>query len=463
MNTFVPAFLLNTDVIHNSSKIVKEPELIVDMSIKNLVKRGIKMLKSQYFREGFLQSIAVLKKNRRSKRISSWDRTGGNHDWISIASNKSSILAEIEGAGCIKHLYMVPLSLDPFCYRDLVIRIYWDGEKEPSVEVPMGDFFGIGHCKVRYFTSLLLCVNPGDPRIGTQGLNCYFPMPFSEGMKMEVANESEHPLDALWYHIDYQEYNEPDEELGRFHAQWRRENPTKVVRDSLKGKNTQLWNGINLTGKENYVILEAEGQGQLVGLLMNVDNIAGGWWGEGDDMVFIDGEKWPPSLHGTGTEEIFGGGACPNIEYAGPYTGFHLISNPDWEGKNSMYRFFLTDPIRFNESIKYTIEHGHANNFENDYSSVAYWYQAEPHRGFPPLLPAEKRYPLLLPAAQKVTEKQIQVSRQFHKKGKLFHEYPWEDIQQLFSLREKANNAFDKGEYKAALEMWDSALQIFKK
>ena len=112
-------------------------------------------------------------------------------------------------------------------------------------------------------------------------------------------------------------------------------------------------------------------------------------------MIFIDGDTWPPSIHGTGTEECFGGGACPNVEYAGPYTGFHLIGNKNWRGKTSMYRFHVADPVRFKESIRVTIEHGHANNFANDYSSTAFWYQAEPHAPFPELLPVEKRRPVV--------------------------------------------------------------------
>ena len=133
----------------------------------------------------------------------------------------------------------------------------------------------------------------------------------------------------------------------------------------------------------------------MVGLYLTCHNLAGGWWGEGDDMIFIDGEKWPPSYHGTGTEEIFGGGACPNLEYAGPYTGFlsiHEQGKATWRGQNSMYRWFVHDPIRFRRSLRWTIEHGHANNFENDYSSVAYWYQTEPHKPFP-ALPAERLPP----------------------------------------------------------------------
>jgi hypothetical protein len=123
----------------------------------------------------------------------------------------------------------------------------------------------------------------------------------------------------------------------------------------------------------------------MVGLLLEIDNLAGGWYGEGDDMVFVDGETWPPSVHGTGTEEIFGGGACPTTEFAGPYHGFHLIESPDWSGLVAAYRWFVHDPIRFTRGLRWTVEHGHANNFAIDYASLAYWYQAEPHAPFPAL------------------------------------------------------------------------------
>ena len=110
-------------------------------------------------------------------------------------------------------------------------------------------------------------------------------------------------------------------------------------------------------------------------------------------MIFIDGEAWPPSFHGTGSEEVFGGGACPNTEYQGPYAGYHIVANPDFKGKNAMYRFFVADPVRFQKSIRVTIEHGHANDLSNDYSSTAFWYQQEPHAPFPALPPAEERRP----------------------------------------------------------------------
>jgi hypothetical protein len=203
-------------------------------------------------------------------------------------------------------------------------------------------------------------------------------------------------LGGFWYHIDYEQLDSLDSDMGRFHAQFRRENPTVVKGESaLKMKNVQLWNGKNIGGEENYIILEAKGHGQVVGLHLQIDNVVGGWYGEGDDMIFIDGDKWPPRIHGTGSEEIFGGGACPSTEYSGPYTGYHLIENNDYSGKNAMYRWYLHDPIRFKESIKMGIEHGHANNFENDYASVVYWYQSEPHHEFLSMPSREDRFPIL--------------------------------------------------------------------
>jgi hypothetical protein len=180
------------------------------------------------------------------------------------------------------------------------------------------------------------------------------------------------------------------EGLGRFHATWNRVNKTEPVGENI---NITLHDARNTTGAENYVLLDAEGRGTLAGIFLNIDNTMGNWYGEGDDMIFIDGEEWPPSYHGTGSEEIFGGGACPTDEYAGPYTGFHLIGNLDYTGKVSMYRFYVNDPVRFQKSIRMTIEHGHANNIANDYSSTAFWYQADPHKPFRALLPAAERHP----------------------------------------------------------------------
>ncbi|MEX2246021.1 MAG: glycoside hydrolase family 172 protein [Dehalococcoidia bacterium] len=332
----------------------------------------------------------------RSRRASSWDRSGGNMDFITVAPGQTATLLEHEGPGCITHVYCALAFPDLTDYRDAILRCYWDGESSPSVEVPLGDFFGLAHGRIRLMSTVLTAINPGFG--SSHGLHGYFPMPFATGARITLEHRGDRhlggALPALWYHIDYETYAEPPPaDTLRFHAQWRQERPTVAVGDR---PNLQLHSGVNLDGGENYAALEAEGRGQMVGLLLEINNIAGGWYGEGDDMVFIDGEPWPPSIHGTGTEEIFGGGACPTTEYAGLYHGFHLI---EWRGLQAeapgpeapfaglvgAYRWFVRDPIRFTSSLRWTVEHGHANNFANEYASVAYWYQSEPHAPFPAL------------------------------------------------------------------------------
>ncbi len=334
---------------------------------------------------------AMMLREAQSRRASSYDLSGGNADWTVIKPGQTAPLAEIDGAGCVRHIYWTYIIGDEgqrkHLFRDMVLRMYWDGEERPSVECPIGDFFGVSNCTPRPIRSLMLTINPGTHASSTSwGLNCYFPMPFAEGARVEVTNEAEIPL-GIWYHVDYETYAKAPQWLagaGRFHAQFRRA--------SLEAAPSP--GGLNTTGAENYTILEAAGRGSLAGYVLGVDNVTGGWWGEGDDMVFIDGEVWPPSFHGTGSEEIFGGGAGPNVEYSGPYTGFHLVENrhdDPWYGKNAMYRFFVHDPIHFAKSLRVTIEHGHANDLGNDYSSVAYWYQEEPHAAFPALPSREGR------------------------------------------------------------------------
>jgi len=323
-------------------------------------------------------------------RISSYRRDGGNSDYFPVPPGETIELADIDGAGIVRHLYFSVWGADHYL-RDLVLRAYWDGSDVPCVEVPFGDFFGLGHERPRFFTSLMVTVNPGDLGVfGTFGFNSYFPMPFADGAHLTLTNEGTDPVTAVWYHVEYEKMSSIPEDLGRFHASWNRENPTEAVGDVI---NTTLHDGINNTGDENYVLLDAEGHGNIAGIFLNIDNTMGNLYGEGDDMIFIDGETWPPSYHGTGSEEIFGGGAVPTDEYAGPYTGFHLIGNLDFSGKVSMYRFYVNDPIRFKESVRMTLEHGHANNIANDYSSTVFWYQNEPHRAFSELPSAEDRRP----------------------------------------------------------------------
>lgn len=315
-----------------------------------------------------------------TKRASSFDRTGGNNDWVRIEPGETRELMSHDGPGCITHLYAAMALEDIRDHRNAILRCYWDGADHPSVLAPLGDLFGLAHGRVREFTSQMMTVNHGFGM--SNGLNCYFPMPFNAA-RITVENRGSTtlglPIGALWYHFEYEIYDEPlPDDVHRFHAHYRQERPTSAVGDH---PNVTLHQAVNVDGCENYVALDTGGEGRMVGLLLEVDNRQGPvWYGEGDDMVFIDDEPWPPSLHGTGTEEIFGGGACPSTEYAGPYTGYHHIASASYDGLVGMYRWYVHDPIHFSRSIRWTIEHGHANNFANDYSSVAYWYQTPPAR-----------------------------------------------------------------------------------
>jgi hypothetical protein len=389
--------------------------------------------------------------NNSSHRISSWDKTGRNIDFIQIKSNETVTLADIEGPGIIKHIYFTTILPNPLEFRNAIIRMYWDNEKSPSVEVPLGDFFGVSNCRLRLINSLMVSIFRGIS--GSYGFNIYFPMPFSSHAKIEIENQGPSTLGGFitgfWYHIDYEILDETlAKDIAYFHARWNREKITSISKKIPdRKKNVQLWTGKNLTGEDNYVILDIEGDGQLAGLLLNIDNLAGGWYGEGDDMIFIDDDKWPPSFHGTGSEEIFGGGASPKHEYSGLYTGFHLIENFDYSGNNGMYRWYIHDPIRFKKRIKWTIEHGHANNIENDYSSVAYWYQKEPHKNFGSLPEAEERIPRLPDNYDQIWEEYIATNTQINaKKQQLKHDFP-EKTDRLF---QDASHEFMQGKYKEA-------------
>lgn len=325
-----------------------------------------------------LRDLARLRDCKRRRR-SSWDRTGGNADYIRIPPGVAEVIADIKGAGCITHIWVTIACEDRHYLRKILLRMYWDGEKDPSVEVPIGDFFGMGHAVASNFVSLPLTMSPRDGK----GFNCYFPMPFAEGARIEIVNECATEIRAFYFYIDYEEYDELEEGLGRFHATWHRENPCDGKPDATT----------NLTGKGNYVILEAEGRGHYVGCNLNVHNLSKDWFGEGDDMIFIDGEELP-SLKGTGTEDYFCCSWGFAEEHLALYHGVSLTGDTkDWTGKWSAYRFHIEDPIHFERSIKVTIEHGHANRRSDDYCSTAYWYQTEPHKKFHPMLPVKERLP----------------------------------------------------------------------
>jgi hypothetical protein len=351
-----------------------------------------------------LAGLARARQGRR-RRASSWDRTGGNADFVGIGAGQTVVLCDLEGAGIIRHIWCTMASpRNPLYARTTLLRMFWDDAPTPCVEAPIGDFFGIGHGIVKNFVSLPLTMSPEDGR----GFNCFFPMPFSSRARIEVTNEADAGM-IFYYYVDYEEHDRLEDDLLRFHAQWRRENPTEgwgegrfdddIEAGQIGEYRREVWGTPNLDGKGNYVILEAEGRGHYVGCNLNIDCFSrqkNDWYGEGDDMIFIDGDAWPPTLHGTGTEDYFNTAFSPRQEFSAPYHGLTVYSGTeDWpyKGKNSSYRFHIEDPIMFQKSIRVTIEHGHANNLWNDYSSTAYWYQTEPHVPFPPMLPVDKRLP----------------------------------------------------------------------
>jgi len=304
-----------------------------------------------------------------SRRISSYDRSGGNRDSLTIEPGATAVLAEIPGPGAVHHIW-VTIAAEPFYGRKLVLRMYWDGETAPSVEAPIGDFFGVGHGLDRNFSSLPInCSSEGRAR------NCYWLMPFRKSARITVTNEGGKPVAAFYYYVDYRVLKELPEFTPYYHAQYRQEMPCAPGR--------------------SYVLLEAEGRGHYVGCNLSVLQQAMGWWGEGDDMIFVDGEK-TPSLHGTGSEDYFSD-AWGMREDENPFYGCPLQEEDFQTGsKATVYRFHIPDPIPFTKSIIVTIEHGHANDRADDFSSVAYWYQAEPHKPFPPLALVDKRLPYAL-------------------------------------------------------------------
>jgi len=362
---------------------------------------------------GPLDGLYLLQ-DRHTARVSSWDTTGGNNDWVVIAPGETKTLFDVSGSGVIRRFYLTSEASDRMRYRKLVLRMYWDGEKDPSVEVPLGDFFGSGLGTLRYFHSAVVDINKGLRGRDFDGLVNYFPMPYQKSARITLENDGKVLGFTLWYHIDYEQYPSLPDNAGSLHAQWRRVIRTPVPEGIPKNTTGGANAFKNLTGENNFLILDAQGEGAYVGLFLIVDNVAGGWYGEGDDMIFVDGAKWPPTYPGTGHEETFNAGCCPDEEFWGLYTGFYLIENlnGNFEGKNQMYRFYVNDPVRFKKSIRVTIEHGHANNFENDYTSTAFWYQKEPHKPFPPLPSAQERLPGWPTGVEKTLEKEARLGRE---------------------------------------------------
>jgi hypothetical protein len=294
--------------------------------------------------------------------------------FLRVNRGKTATLMDVDGPGVIQHIWMVEgLS------RAHVLRFYWDGEATPSIEVPVPDFFAVGHGKFAPVNSLAVVVNPRN------ALNCYWPMPFRKHAKVTLTNESpSRDLTLLAYQIDYAETDVPDD-AAYFHAQFRRARTDRV---------------------NPYVILDGvRGRGRYVGTFLAWTQTEKGWFGEGEIKFFIDGDVEFPTICGTGTEDYFGGSYGFPAAFSGPYSGTTLPASDGAEPPNfwSLYRWHIMDPISFEKDLRVTIQAlgwkgPRYKKLADDVASVAFWYQTPPHSPFPPLPPLEQRSVPVLPA-----------------------------------------------------------------
>ncbi|MFO7975926.1 MAG: glycoside hydrolase family 172 protein [Candidatus Hydrogenedentota bacterium] len=299
-----------------------------------------------------------------------------NGDARSIEPGGTLVLGDLEGPGAITHMWCTVGAYDPFYPRSLVLRITYDGLDHPSVEVPLGDFFGVGHGAQVDFTSAVVATSSyGRAR------TCYWRIPFQKRALVTVTNESEeYEVDSFYYYLDWEKHEALPEDTLYFHARYNQAAPAEPG---------------------NYVILDTKGRGHYVGTVYSVHQMELGWFGEGDDFFHIDGEEMP-SLRGTGTEDYFSD-AWGFRQFSKPYYGVSL-----WEGyfpgdRVTAYRWHLPDPISFKESLHFEIEHKgsvftdsaeHLGQFieRSDWiSSVAYWYQTPPAVFSERIAPVEKR------------------------------------------------------------------------
>jgi len=310
-------------------------------------------------------------RNYKTRRSSSWDRTGGNNDAVPVEPGQTATLLELAGAGVVTHLWFTINSQDPMHLKNLVLRAWWDGESTPSVEVPIGDFFGLG--------------------LGEY----YFQMPFSSSARLTLSNEGKIRTDSLYFAVDYVTLASLPGDVGRFHAQYRQAAPCKGSIDDWSNEyDAKVNDRKNLNGEGNYVFLEATGKGHFVGVTQAVEQNQDQWFGEGDDMIFIDGDA-KPTINGTGTEDYYNGAWDFGLQaFAFQHNGAPYIVDPErLGGRYCLYRWHTESPISFEQSIRVTIEHGHANNRSDNFYSTAYWYQTEPHAAFPALPAPGDRVP----------------------------------------------------------------------
>ena len=302
---------------------------------------------------------------------------------VKIKSKTTYTIAEIDGSGSIQHIWMTPTGN----WRYSILRFYWDDEKEPSVECPVGDFFGMGWGQYAKLTSLAVNVNPGS------AFNCYWPMPFRKKCRITMENLADADM-ILYYQVDYILTTVPSD-AAYFHAQFRRTNP--------------------LPYKSDYVLIDSiKGKGHYVGTYLAWGVHSNGWWGEGEIKFFMDGDTQFPTICGTGTEDYFCGSydfdtrrKNPNgvetteyTEFNTPYCGLPQVIRGDGHyqvmQRFGLYRWHITDPIRFEKDLKVTIQalgwrnDGRYLPLQDDIASVVFWYQTEPHVKFPALPQRDK-------------------------------------------------------------------------
>ena len=322
--------------------------------------------------------MATLEEGTASKAARELGQGWKVNPYIHIEPGQTFTLGEIQGSGVINHIWMTPVG----DYRLMILRFYWDGEEQPSVEVPAGDFFaaGWGMGNEPRVTSLAMCVNPRS------GLNSYWQMPFRKSCKVTMENLAEKRA-TIYYQIDYSLEAVP-ENAAYFHAQFRRVNP--------------------LPYKDVYTILDGvKGTGMYVGTYLAHGANSDGWWGEGEIKFYMDGDTDFPTICGTGEEDYFCGsygynerkddnGKWVYDNFTSPYTGFHHIPYQGEQRRFGQYRWHITDPIRFKSDLRVTIQsigwqsEGRYLPLQDDQASVAYWYQTEPHAPFPALPEKDK-------------------------------------------------------------------------
>lgn len=327
-------------------------------------------------------------RNHRTLKQSSYDRSGGNRDFWPIAAGQALDIFQSSGPGIITHIWFTISAQSSHHLKELVLRIFWDDNQKPSVETPIGDFFGLNLGEYFLYQSAFLNCS------SVKALNCYFAMPFRRSARISVTNESEKPVGSFYSNIDYQLVPALPEDAMYFHAQYRQATPNPAV--SFAPGQPE----INIEGQRNYVFLSTRGKGHVMGVTLGVLQNSDNWFGEGDEMVFIDNDS-KPAINGTGTEDYFCGawdfgGRDGAVPFSNLYNGAPYIALAERAGgRYCLYRWHADNPIAFDRSIKHTLEHGHANDRADCFYSVGYWYQTEPHTDFPSLPPATARIPAL--------------------------------------------------------------------